>query len=156
MKLLIIALLFALCSGCNTATDDQYARLLYWSDEEFSVRFVGNMTDAEVAVVREKISKTQFPAPALTIDRMLPLTITPFARVFVDGKDFMRGAPDLGAYEAVGGNIKDYWLNEKLVVRVGTVYYYSDDDYFSRQEWYEFMTPEQAYRQDDRGPAMGR
>ena len=125
---------------------------MYWPNEDVAARLVGKMTDDEVAVIRTKLSQTEFPAPAFTISKILPTKIEAFGRTFVDGKDFMKGAASIGTFDPIGGNVSDYWLNQNTVLRVGTVYYYNGKEHFEREEWYELMTPKKAFRWDDRGP----
>jgi hypothetical protein len=110
----------------------------YWGLEAIEARFVGKMTDEEVEVVRAKLSQTQFPAPALTVGKILGAKIRPFGIIFWD-----RPRPDnLGRR---GGNVMDYWLNAKTVLRVGSVYYSIGDVHSAPEEWFQILTAKQAY-----------
>jgi len=152
MRVFILGLICFAIGGCMETKEDRESRLTYWPNKEVAARYVGKMTDDEVAVFRTKLSQTKFPAPAFTLARMLPPTLEPHGREFVDGKDFMRGTPSIGTYDPFGGNVSDYWLNENTVLRVGTVYYYNGQDHFEREEWCELMTPKKAFQADNRGP----
>lgn len=153
-RMFFLGVLCVAFSGCDETKEEREARSMYWPREEVAVRYVGKLTDDEVTVVRAKLSQTKFPAPAFTVAKMLPSPLEPFGRIFVDGKDFLRGAVNVGSYEPIGGNVSDYWLNQNAVVRVGTVYYTNGKDHFEREEWYELMTPKRAYQEDRRGPAL--
>ena len=151
-RILLLGFFCCVLAGCIESKEDRESRLTYWPNDEIAARYVGKMTADEVAVFRSKLSQTKFPAPASTLAKMLPPTLEPYGRLFVDGKDFMRGATGVGTYNPIGGNVVDYWLNKDTVLRVGTVYYYNGQDHFEREEWYELMDPKKALRADDRGP----
>lgn len=152
-RMLLLGLFCFALIGCYESKEEREARLVYWPNEKVAARYVGKMTEDEVAVFRSKLSQTKFPAPAFTLARMLPSTLEPFGRIFVDGKDFMGGAPSVGTYHPIGGNVSDYWLNSNTVLRIGTVYYDNGQDHFEREEWYELMTPKRAFQEDQRGPS---
>ena len=152
-RTLSLGLLCVAFAGCSAPSKEPDARTYYWMRTDGSARYMGTLTDDEVAAIRANLGKTEFPAPDGTIEKMLPSTLKPYPREFVDGKSFLGGAPALGSFEPIGGNVMDYWLNQRTVLRVGTVYYYDGQDHFSREEWFELMTPDEAYQFDERGPA---
>lgn len=124
--------------GCGESRGDREIRLDYWQVETTEARFVGKMTDEEVRVVRAKLSQTKFPAPAATVGKILGEKYRPFGIVFWD-----RPPPDnLGR---TGGNVMDYWLNAKTVLRVGSVYYSIGGVHSSAEEWFQILTAKQAY-----------
>jgi hypothetical protein len=124
--------------GCGESRGDREIRLDYWGQEAAEERVVGKMTDEEVEVVRAKLSQTKFPAPARTVAKILGVKFQPFGIVFED-----RSSPDPAG--RIGGNVMDYWLNAKTVLRVGSVYYSMGDIHSSPEEWFQILTAKQAY-----------
>lgn len=93
----------------------------------------GDYSRAEVEALRTSIAKLTFPVPEHTIVNMLPRPVDPFPVEFVDG--FGSGPSGID-----GGNAVEYWLNDRFVLKVATVYHTEGDKHFSLEEWAVILT----------------
>lgn len=141
IRVVVVGFLCSAFVGCDETKEDRDARSVYWKADGLAARYVGKMTEDEVSVVRAKLSQTEFPAPQFTVPKMVPAELRPYGRTFVD-----RGRPD--SVGRIGGNVMDYWLNERTVLRVGTVYYAKGEAHYEREEWFQMLTPKQAYSEE--------
>lgn len=105
----------------------------------------GDYSRSEIEALRISISKLSFPVPEHTVARMLPKPVEPLPITFVDW------IPDQEKKGRVGGNIVEYWLNRRQVLRVATAYYYKEGETpYSLEEWAEIISAKERDRHDRR------
>lgn len=94
---------------------------------------IGDYSRAEVEALRGSISKLTFPVPEHTLEKMLPRHIEPLPIEFADA--FYSRTDGIS-----GGNVVEYWLNDRYVLKVATVYHSEGEKHFSLEEWAVILT----------------
>jgi hypothetical protein len=89
----------------------------------------GDYTNAEVERVRAAIGKLSFPVVEGTIARQLP---RPLRAKPIEFTDYWQDREKKGR---MGGNIVEYWLNERFALQVASAYYARGEEHFTMEEW---------------------
>ena len=139
--LLILPLALFVATTCNGESKEMtQARERYGLIPASAALHVGQMTEAEVDILKAECRKIRFPASerGSVINNLIPKTIRPKV-VMIDDS-----LTKLGDQPRGGGMVVDYWLNESTVLRAGIAYGHTPEER-SSYIWVKFIDAEHAY-----------